>query len=88
MTYKNITHWNLVEESRYNTTFERSLRSKMSLGNQFYDILDLLKHKQHIFLGGRISAVQSDVMSRIAFFWSYFPARVKSIMISQIMEGI
>ncbi|MHA2008869.1 MAG: hypothetical protein ACXABO_12550 [Promethearchaeota archaeon] len=29
MIYKNITHWNLVEESKYITTFEESLQSKM-----------------------------------------------------------
>ncbi|MFX1281121.1 MAG: hypothetical protein ACFFA3_17355 [Promethearchaeota archaeon] len=29
MIYKNIKHWNLVEESKNNTTFEGSLQSKM-----------------------------------------------------------
>lgn len=82
MTYKNIIHWKPVEESEYITTFEGSLQPKMSLINIVNDILDLLK-----CLIRWITAVQSDVLSRIAIFWSYFTARMKSLVISQIMEG-
>ena len=82
------SHWIIGEESRYITIFNRYLQSKMSPRNQFYDILDLLKHNQHIFLSERISAVQSDVLSKIAFFWSYFPAQVRSLITIQSVGGI
>jgi len=88
MNYKNITHRVIIEESKDSPTFEKSLQSEMSLRNQLYDILNLLKHIQHIFSSGRISAVQSDVLSRIALFWSYFPARVRSLIIIQLVGGI
>ena len=68
MTHKNITHRIIIEESKDNSTFEKFLQSKMSLRNRLYDILNLLKYNQHIFLSGRISVVQSDVLSGIAFF--------------------
>lgn len=83
MIIENTIHRNLVEENQNNTTFGRSLHSKMSVINIFNDILDLL-----IYSCKLISTVQSDDMSRIAFFWSYFLTRVKSLMIYQIMEKI
>ncbi|MFW9970362.1 MAG: hypothetical protein ACFFDF_09195 [Candidatus Odinarchaeota archaeon] len=47
MSYYSITHWNIVEGSRYSTAFEGSLQSKMSKLNFDRKILDMLKCKRN-----------------------------------------
>lgn len=57
MNYKNITHWNPVEESKDKTTFEGSLQSKMSRINFDQDFWDMLKFNTHRNTIRRFSAI-------------------------------
>jgi hypothetical protein len=83
MSNYKVKHRNPTEESRFNTIFDKSLQPKMSPIDNFDDMLDLLRYSYRLN-----SEVQLDVLSRIALFWSYFPALVRSLIIIQLVGGI
>ena len=83
MIKNRTSHWLIIEESKDNTIFEGSLHSKMSQFNLVNDILKLLK-----CLVSWISTVQSDVLSSVALFWSYFIALMRSLMTNYLMGKI
>jgi hypothetical protein len=83
MIKNRTSHWIVIEESKDNTTFEGSLRSKMSTIEPINDILGLLRYSHR-----PNSVVQLDVLSIIALFWSYFIALVRSLMTNYLMGEI
>lgn len=90
MNENNFLHWLPIEESRYSTTFEGSLHSKMSHFNLVYDIKDGLKAERdntRIYpVKGASASLEEEMMkqSRIAIFWIYFFAQFDSNILNII----